>query len=434
MTILIKDCAAITMSTPLVRRGVSIAIAEGRITKISSDSNLFVSERFDKVMDGKNKLVLPGFVNAHTHLPMVLLRGYADDQNLQRWLAEEIWPAEKKLTEEDVYWASLVGIAEMLRSGTTTFSDMYFFMDAVAQAVKESGMRALLSYGIIAPQPGAKADQELKITEDFLKRWHGQANGRIRVAAAPHAPYTCCDEVWRRAKSLAIQYNTLIHTHLQETRTEVDSSLKAFGRTPTERLEALGVFEAPTLAAHGVHLRDSDLEILKRQDVRLAHCPTSNLKLGSGIASVSKWRQAQLKVGIGTDGAASNNNLDMLEETRLAALLAKTNDPTALPASEALEMATLGGARALDFNDVGLLEEGRRADIALFDMQGVHWVPGFNPVSDLVYAAASADVETVIVNGQILMERREIKSFDEEKAKARVHQLRAKYQKENSKN
>lgn len=430
MTILIQDCTAITMSTPLVRRGVSIAIAEDKITKISSDSNLFALERFDKVIDGRGKLALPGFVNAHTHLPMVLLRGYADDQNLQRWLTEEIWPAEKKLTEEDVYWASLVGIAEMLRSGTTTFSDMYFFMDAVAQAVKESGMRALLSYGVIAPQLGTKAEQELKITEEFLKNWHGQADGRIRVAVAPHAPYTCCDEVWRRATSLAIRYNTLIHTHLQETQAEVDESLNRFGQTPTERLEALGVFEAPTVAAHGVHLRDSDLEILKRHDVRLAHCPTSNLKLGSGIAAVSKWRRAQLKVGIGTDGAASNNNLDMLEETRLAALLAKVNDPTALPASEALEMATLGGARALGWDDLGGLEEGRKADIVLLDMQGVQWVPGFNPVSDLVYAATSADVETVIVNGQILMERREIKSFDEARAKTKVRQLRTKYQKQ----
>ncbi|MDW8140937.1 MAG: amidohydrolase [Candidatus Bipolaricaulota bacterium] len=430
MTILIQDCTAITMGMPLVRRGVSIAIAQDKIAKISADPQEFAHQRFDKVIDGTNKLAIPGLVNAHTHLPMVLLRGYADDQNLQRWLEDEIWPAERKLTEEDVYWASLVGIAEMLRSGTTTFSDMYFFMDAVAQAVKESGMRALLSYGIIAPQPGPKADQELKITEEFLKRWHGQASGRIRVAVAPHAPYTCGDEIWRRAKSLAIEYNSIIHTHLQETQTEVDDSLRTFGQTPTERLETLGVLEAPTLAAHGVHLRDSDLEILKRYDVRLAHCPTSNLKLGSGIAAVRKWRQAQLTVGIGTDGAASNNNLDMLEETRLAALLAKLSDPTALPASEALEMATCGGARALGWDDLGSLEEGRKADLVLLDTQGVHWVPGFNPVSDLVYAAASADVETVIVDGQILMERREIQSFDEERAKAKVRQLRAKYQKQ----
>lgn len=427
MKILIQNCTAITMSTPLVQEGVSIAIADRKIAKISRED--FAQKRFDRTIDGRAKLAIPGFVNAHTHLPMVLLRGYADDQNLQRWLADEIWPAERKLSEDDVYWAALVGIAEMVRSGTTAFADMYFFMDAVAQAVKESGMRALLAYGIIAPQPGAQADKELKITEDFLRAWHGQAHDRIRVAVAPHAPYTCGDDVWRGAKSLAIQYNTLIHTHLQETRTEVDESLKAFGRTPTERLEALGVFEVPTLAAHGVHLRDSDIEILKRRDLRLAHCPTSNLKLGSGIAPVGKWRQAALNVSIGTDGAASNNNLDMLEEMRLAALLAKVDDPTALPAQEALAMATRAGAGALGFADVGVLQEGWRADIALLDMQGVRWLPGFNPIADLVYAASSADVETVIIDGEIVMEKREIRAFDEEKAKAKVRELRNKYRK-----
>ncbi len=429
MKILIRNCTAITMGTPLLQAGVSIAIADGKIAKISNDPKDFAHQRFAKIIDGQDKLAIPGFVNAHTHLPMVLLRGYADDQNLQRWLADEIWPAERKLTEDDVYWASLVGIAEMVRSGTTAFADMYFFMDAVAQAVKESGMRALLAYGIIAPQAGAQAAKELKITEDFLRRWHGQADNRIRVAVAPHAPYTCCDEVWRDAKSLAIQYNALIHTHLQETRTEVDESLKAFDQTPTERLAALGIFEVPTLAAHGVHLRDSDMEILKKRDVRLAHCPTSNLKLGSGIAPLSAWRQAGLNVSIGTDGAASNNNLDMLEEMRLAALLAKVNDPTALPAQEALAMATRAGACALGFADVGALQEGHRADIVLLDMQSVSWLPGFNPVSDLVYAASSTDVETVIIDGEIVMEQREIRAFDEEKAKAKVRKLRRKYQK-----
>jgi 5-methylthioadenosine/S-adenosylhomocysteine deaminase len=415
------------MGDPLVRQGVFIAIEDGKITKISDDPKDFEHKRFDTTIDGTDKLALPGFVNAHTHLAMVLLRGYSDDRNLQEWLEQDIWPAERKLTEDDVYWASLVGIAEMLRSGTTTFCDMYFFMDAVAHAVKESGLRAVLSYGIIAPQPGEKAQRELSVTEKFLRDWHNSAEGRIKVAVGPHAPYTCCDEVWRDARALALQYNTLIHTHLQETLAEVNDSIRAHQQSPTERLEALGVFEAPTVAAHGVHLRDSDVAIVARRGVGLAHCPTSNLKLGSGIAPVKRYKQMGLRVGIGTDGAASNNNLDMLEELRLAALLAKRDDPTALPAAEALHMATRIGAQLLGLERVGHLAEGAEADIILVDMSGAHWQPRHNPVSDLVYAAQAGDVETVLVAGRIVMRDKEILTFDEERAKVKVRALSAKY-------
>lgn len=429
MTILIRDCTAITMDDTRVRRGVSIAIEDGRITKISDNSRDFEGKRFETIIEGRDKLALPGFVNAHTHLAMVLLRGYSDDRNLQEWLEHDIWPAERKLTEEDVYWASLVGIAEMLRSGTTAFSDMYFFMNAVAQAVKESGMRALLSYGIIAPQPGEKAQRELAITEKFLKDWHQKAEGRITVAVGPHAPYTCCDEVWQGAKALAVQYNTLIHTHLQETITEVSDSLKQYQKSPTERLESLGVFQAQTVVAHGVHLSDSDVRILAEHGVGLAHCPTSNLKLGSGIAPVTRYTEMGVRVGIGTDGAASNNNLDMLEEARLAALLAKRDNPTALPAPHALKMATVESAQALGLEGAGRLAEGAEADIILVDMRGAHWQPGHNPVSDLVYAAQASDVTTVIIAGRVIMKDREILTFNEEKAKNKVRALSAKYSK-----
>ena len=417
------------MSDPFVRRGVSIAIEGSKITKISENPKDFEGKRFDTVLDGEDKLALPGFVNAHTHLAMVLLRGYSDDRNLQEWLEQDIWPAEKKLTEEDVYWASLVGIAEMLRSGTTTFCDMYFFMDAVAQAVKESGMRAVLSYGIIAPQPGEKAQKELEITEKFLRDRHNSADGRIRVAVGPHAPYTCCDAVWQDARDLAVEYNTLIHTHLQETQAEVNDSMQHYQKSPTERLAALGVFQAKTVVAHGVHLSDSDVKILVQHDVGLAHCPTSNLKLGSGIAPVNRYTKMGLRVGIGTDGAASNNNLDMLEELRLAALLAKRDDPTALPAIQALQMATAQGAALLGMPTVGHLAEGCEADIILVDMRGAHWQPGHNPVSDLVYSAHASDVETVIIAGQLVMKGRDILTFDEEKAQGKVRTISAKYRK-----
>ena len=431
MRILLKDFTAITLEDPPVQRGVSIAIEDGLITRIagSSDELPYPESEFDTVISGKDKLVLPGFVNAHTHLAMTLLRGYADDLPLMEWLREKIWPLEAKLTSDDIYWGSVLGLCEMIRSGTTCFADMYFAMDRVAQAVEESGLRALLSYGIIAPEPGEKLERELRIAQEFIERFHNSADGRVRAAISPHAPYTCHPQVWERAVELAREHNIVLHTHLSETQTEVEEARKRWGKTPVQYLKDLGVFEVPVLAAHCVHLTDEDLEILKTHEVCPVHNPTSNLKLASGVAPVWRLLQEGIVVALGTDGTASNNDLDMIEEIRLAALLQKgiLQEATALPALEALKLGTVNGAGALRWEEIGTITEGKRADLVILETAGPHWVPTYDPVSQVVYAAKAADVSTVIVDGQLVMKDREILTLDEERAKAEVKAFQRKH-------
>jgi 5-methylthioadenosine/S-adenosylhomocysteine deaminase len=425
--ILLKDFAFLpTPDGPVEER--SLVIEGGRIARIGEASELEAEVgRFDRVIEGRGRLVMPGLVNAHTHLAMVLFRGYADDLPLREWLEEAIWPAERHLEPKEVYWASLLGIAELLRSGVTAFADMYFYMDEVARAVEASGIRAQLSYGMIAPDR-ERAERELAKGLELVERWHGQADGRITVALAPHAPYTCGEWLWQRAVEEAQEHGIMIHTHLSETAQEVADSRARHGKSPVEYLADLGVFAAPVLAAHCVHLSDRDIEILAENKVQVVHNPSSNMKLGSGIAPVQRLLAAGVNVALGTDGAGTNNNLDMWEELRLAALLAKVGgDPTALPAPQALKLATVNGAQALGLEGVGPLREGMAADLIILDLEGPHLTPQYNLASNLAYALNSADVETVIVAGEVLMEGREIKSFDEAEAKARVRELSEKY-------
>ncbi len=435
MRILLRDFILLTPKPEAgieLKRG-SLILSGGYIERISGDQAEFDISSFDKVFDGEGrKLLLPGFVNAHTHLAMVLFRGYADDLPLDRWLKEAIWPAERHLTAEEVYWASLLGLAEMIRSGTTAFADMYFFMDEVARAVEQSGLRALLAYGIIAPDPSDKEriKTELERTEEFLARWHDAAEGRIRVALGPHAPYTCAPALWERVISLAQEKDLIVHTHLAETASEVAEFQKDHGKTPVKYLEELGVFKVPTLAAHCVHLNADDIRILAEYNanVSVVHNPTSNMKLGSGIAPVAEMLKQGVNVALGTDGAASNNNLDMLEELRLAALLQKVKgDPTALPAAEAFRLATVNGARALGLREVGIIEEGKEADLVILNLDRTHLVPDYDLVSNLVYSASACDIETVIVRGRPVMEDSQIMTFDEAEARARVRELSVKY-------
>jgi 5-methylthioadenosine/S-adenosylhomocysteine deaminase len=424
MKILLKDFTAITLGEPPVREGVSITIEDGVITHIAEppDQLPYSEHDFDEVLSGRGKLAMPGLINAHTHLAMVLMRGYADDLPLMRWLQDEIWPLEAKLTPDDIYWGSLLALAEGLRSGTTCFADMYFAMDRVAQTVEESGLRALLSYGIIAPEPGEKLDRELRIAEEFIAGFHSSAEGRIRAAISPHAPYTCHPRVWERAVEIAREHDIIIHTHVSETRKEVEDAQRQWGKTPVAYLESLGVYEVPVLAAHCVHLTDGDLEILLQYDIHPVHNPTSNLKLASGVAPVQKLLEVGVNVALGTDGTASNNDLNMIEEIRLAALLQKgiLAEATAIPALEALKLGTVRGACALGWEEIGSIEVGKRADLVVLGIDRPHWVPNYDPISNLVYSAQAADVETVIVDGRIVMKNREILTFDEERAKAHV--------------
>ncbi len=388
-----------------------------------------VSGSFDKIVEGEGKLLIPGLVNAHTHLAMTLFRGLAQDRPLMEWLEKEVWPRERKLTGEVVYWFSLLGLVEMIRSGTTAFADMYFFMEEVAEAVEKAGVRALLSYGIIAPTT-ERVEPELKKAEAFAQEWDGKAEGRVRAALSPHAPYTCGPEVWKKAVGLARELRIPLHTHLAETKEEVERFRAEKGRSPVEWLEGLGVFGVPILAAHCVHLSEKDMEILAAHGVHVVHCPTSNLKLACGIAPVAEMLKTGVNVALGTDGAGSAGDLNMVEEMRLAALLAKVRagDPQAVPAAEALALATWRGAAALGWSkDLGTIEPGRRADGIMIRLDRVHFFPNYDPLANLVYAGQGSDVDSVFVDGRFLLLHGELQTLDEEEIVARCRKFAAKF-------
>ena len=369
----------------------------------------------EKIIDGRNKFATPGLVNAHTHASMTLLRSYSDDKSLMDWLQKDIWPIEDKMTRKDIYAGAALAAVEMIRSGTTAFADMYGpCMDEVAKVVDESGLRGILSQGIIGI---ANGDKKLADNVELYKNFHGAANGRITVMFGPHAIYTCPPEFLRKVADAAQKLNAEIHIHMNETQTEIADCQKNYGKRPFEVVAETGLFDGGTLAAHCVWLSDEEISIMKSKNIRVAHNPGSNMKLASGICPVTKLLREGVTVALGTDGASSNNNLDMLEEIRLAALLAKvdTLDPLTVPASTAIQMATEFGAKAVGLKNVGRLEVGCKADIVLWDMRGVDWQPNYNPASLLVYSANSSAADTVIVDGKILMQNRELKTLDEEK-------------------
>lgn len=384
-----------------------------------------VQGEFDRVIDGEGCLLVPGLVNAHTHLAMTLFRGLAPDVSLDRWLREHIWPREKRLTAKDVYWGSLLGLAEMILGGTTACVDMYFFMDEVAQAVEEAGLRALLSYGIIAPTRD-RIGPEIREAEGFVRTWDGRAEGRIRTALAPHAPTTCLPEVWRDVAQLAHELRVPIHTHLAETATEVEQIRAEREKSPAEWLEELGVLSVPVIFAHCVHVSEKDIEILAAHGATAVHCPTSNLRLACGIAPVQEMLDGGVNVALGTDGAASAGDLSMMEEIRLASLLCKagTGRPEALPVSEVLRCATVRGASALGMGkELGTIEPGRRADGVLINMRGLHLCPGYDPLSDLVYAGQGSDVQAVFVDGRPLLMDGKLLALDADEIRRRCRQI-----------
>lgn len=410
MTTLIKDAAVVL---PNGKTHENDIVIEGN--KITSIGKAPADLKADNVINAKGKLAVPGFVNAHTHASMTLLRSYADDMNLMDWLNNMIWPIEAKMRKKDIYAGAMLAAVEMIKTGTTTFADMYGDMEQVAQMTIESGLRGVLSRGIIGVAPNG--EQAFKENKELFDNYHGSADGRITVMFGPHAPYTCPPDFLRRVAEAAKERKADVHIHLSETKGEVDDCLKNYGKTPMEIMEDTGIFDCGTLGAHCVWLSDKDIEIMAKHNVRVAHNPGSNMKLASGIAPVPQLLKAGVCVGLGTDGASSNNNLDMLEEIRLAALLHKVNtlDPLAVPAFEALKMGTEYGAKAVGLENLGRLEEGAIADITLFDMSGYAWQPKFDLISLLVYSAPSNSADTVIVDGRVLMEKGELKTLDEEK-------------------
>lgn len=388
----------------------NIFVTGDKISKISQEE-----VAGEKIIDGKNKFATPGLVNAHTHASMTLLRSYSDDKALMDWLQKDIWPIEDKMKRHDIYWGAALAAVEMIKSGTTAFADMYGpHMEEVAKVVDEAGLRGSLCRGLIGIFNG---DEKLATNIELYKNWHGAADGRITVMFGPHAIYTCPPDYLKKVAAEAAKLGAEIHMHMNETRDEINDCMKNYGKRPFEVVAETGLLDLGMLAAHCVWLSDAEIEIIKAKKIRVAHNPGSNMKLASGISPVTKLLAEGVTVALGTDGASSNNNLDMLEEIRLAALLAKidTLNPLAVPAAQALQMATEFGAQALGLKNVGRLEEGCKADIVLWDMNGVEWQPNYNPVSLLVYSANASAVDTVIVDGKILMEGRELKTLDEEK-------------------
>ena len=377
-----------------------------------------------EVIDVRHTVAMPGLVNTHTHAAMTLLRSYADDMELMPWLNDKIWPAEAKFVNEYIYWGSALAAVEMIQSGTTTFADMYDSMHEVARVTEESGLRANLARGcVVFSDPELKNIQKnVRLYENF----HNTADGRIKVYFAPHAPYTCPPEYVSKIVEAADQCKTGIHVHLAETQDELRQIREGYGKTPTEYLNDLGVFKLPTLAAHSVYLTESDIAILKENNVGIAHNPSSNLKLASGIANIPKYLQAGLNVGIGTDGCSSNNTLNMFKEMTICSFVQKVNamDPTVLPAEEILKLGTIGGAKAMRWDDeIGTLEVGKKADLILVDINKPHFAPWNNTVSDLVYSAQGSDVKTTIVNGKVLMKNYEVLTMDVEKIMAETSRI-----------
>lgn len=426
MKILLDNICLIPMSGGEAYLKDAYLVIEGQYIKAIGQGAAPV-DQYDKVIDGQNRVALPGFVNTHTHAAMTLLRGYADDMPLMDWLEKKIWPLEAKLTADDVYWGTMLAITEMIKSGTVCFADMYFFMDAAARAVANSGIRAVLSRGMIGVGP----ENELAFSEsrEMVKKWHDSNDGRIKCMLGPHAPYTCPPDYLKRVIELSEELEVGLHIHVAETKGEFEDIQRLYGSTPVVHLDKIGLFNRQVVAAHCVHLSQEDIKILAAKRVGVAHNPESNMKLGSGIAPVQEMLAAGITVALGTDGASSNNNLDMLQEMRSAAYLQKVHlmDPTVIPALQALQMATVNGARALGLeSEIGQLRPGFKADIIIMDLKHPHMLPVYDPVSNIVYSAQASDVETVIVDGKILMEDRVIKAFDEEEvlAKAREAAMR----------
>lgn len=389
----------------------NIFIDGDKISKITSGGEV----QAQNVIDGRGKFAVPGFINAHTHASMTLLRSYADDLALMEWLNNHIWPIENKMNRKDIRVGAELAAVEMIKGGTTTFVDMYGpNMEEVAKVVETSGLRGVLCRGIIGIFDG---DEKLATNVELYKNWHGKADGRIKVMFGPHAIYTCPPDFLKKIYNEAAKVGAEIHMHMNETLDEINECMKNYGKRPFEVVAETGLLDFGMLAAHCVHLSENEIEIMAAKKVRVAHNPSSNMKLASGICPVPKLLEKKIVVGLGTDGASSNNNLDMLEEIKLAALLHKvdTLNPLAIPALEALKMGTEYGAAAVGIENIGKIEVGYKADITLFDMNSAEWLPCYNPISLLVYSANSSSADTVIVDGKILMEKRELKTLDEEK-------------------
>ncbi len=421
MNILIRGANVLLFENEeAVIKEADIAIEDGIIKSVGSVDEQFIAE---KTIEANGMIAMPGLINTHTHIPMSLLRNYADDMAFWEWLQEKVWPIEAKMNEEDIYWGSMLSISELIMSGTTCFNDMYRFAGTVAKAMADTGIRGAVSNTLF--DMTRNEDNGFEKAIEIHKQWHGASNGRISTFISPHAPYTCSDDYLKGAAETAKRLGVPLHTHISESAREVEESVRDFGKSPVKRLYDIGVFDTHTMAAHCVHLSNEDMDMMSEKGVSVLNNPTSNLKLGNGFAPVPKLMEKGVNVSLGTDGACSNNNQDMFEEINLAAIVNKgvTGDPLAVPSKTAVKMATLNGAKAMGIvSSIGSIEEGKKADLILIDTEKPHFYPKYNLISSLSYCAKASDVDTVIVDGNILMEKRMLTTIDIEMVKRKVNE------------
>ena len=417
MTTLIQNATIIPMTKRDCFFKGSILIENGIITEIGQ-----VERSADSIIDASSMIALPSFVNAHTHLSMVLMRNYKDTaENLQDWLSE-IFPIEDKLNDEDIYQASRLGAAELIQSGCTVFADMYFHAWNTVKAIKEAGIRGIIGQTFMNDENDAEFRIE-KIAPRILEAIGN--DDMLRLDAAVHAIYTSTPDCYIRAAEWVKERGVRLHTHLSETRKEVDDCIAAYGKTPVELFNDIGVFSVPVYAAHGVHINEEEMEILKEHDVSIVHNPASNMKLASGIAPVKKYREKGINTALGTDGASSNNNLSMIKEMNTAALLQTIANmtPSAVRPYDIIEMATIGGAKALGLdNRIGTIEKGKEADIVLINTSDANMSPLNDPFSAIVFSADRKNVDTVFCKGRKLLEGGKLLTIDKAEAIAKTNE------------
>lgn len=417
MRILFSGITAVTLDgADGYVKNADVVVEDGRIAYVGPETTH--REGFDRVISGTRKLLMPGLVNAHTHLPMVALRGYADDMNLQDWLFGKILPVEERFDPESIRIASSLALAEALSCGTTSVSDMYVLSDGVAEALAASGMKANIAKSLSASEPDGRGGTRVNTLADFAARWNGYDGGRLKVDAMIHAEYTTNASLWEGVRAARDELGLIVHVHVSETEREHRECLERYGKTPTGVFEEAGIFEGRVAAAHCVFLEQGDVDIFRLRDACVLHNPVSNLKLASGVAPVARYAAAGLRVALGTDGAASNNSLDMFGEMKTAALLQKgvERDPLLLPAGKVLEMAIGGGAFAQGREkENGSLSVGKDADLVMLNLDNPRLYPCHNPLSTAVYSATPADVELTMVRGRTLYEKGEFKTIDMER-------------------
>ncbi|MDF1592819.1 MAG: amidohydrolase [Desulfobacterales bacterium] len=416
--IVIHNGIIVTMNPgfDVIQNGL-IGIKNGKIEQVSAKQTGAALPKAKETIDAAGGIILPGLINTHTHLPMTLFRGLADDLPLKVWLNEHIFPAEASyINPETVRFGALLGCAELILSGTTTLCDGYFLEDHVAEAVHHSGLRAVLGHGVIDfPAPGIpNPSRNIHTALEFVEKWR-EASPLIKPSVFCHSPYTCCADTLKKAKEAAAAKGVLFQIHAAETKNEFDQALKDHGKTPVEYLDGIGILDSDTLLVHAIWLKESDIRLIANRKASVSVTTESEMKLASGIAPVPDLIHAGIAVGLGTDGCASNNDQDLFREMDVTAKLHKVNalDPTVMDAGTVLTMATIGGAKAIGLDkEIGSLEIGKQADVLVVDTRSPHLFPMYNPVSHLVYSAKGSDVRDVIVAGRVILKDRKLLTLD----------------------